>query len=278
MQDVEFAQTHLTKFTELLKQPVPEQVSGRDQGQKAYETLTIIVPEEEGQFSKPERLIAILESIQTLYEVCARINGNATNGLLVIACDSGSDKSFIFAGVKDAVKCVKDVINQYWKRAIFYEELQVAQRIEVVKEVLPVLEGIAELERSNSVTREEAESLKRSVLHSVQGLMEAGVITPEMEGKARYNPRQLLAPSPKLLSPPAGKLPPAKGDKYPEVESGTDITEQTNSDNSGQANVDIDSLSEAEQEQLLRLLLNKSRRNGQGLDDEDNQVDQSDEQ
>ena len=58
----------------------------------------------------------------------------------VIACDSGSDKSFDFLGVATVIECVKELILSLWNRVIYFSEYRMSERIKLVAEALPVIE------------------------------------------------------------------------------------------------------------------------------------------
>ena len=66
---------------------------------KDRSTLSVTIIEENHRFSSPARLIKVLDSISKLYEACAILTEQSPEGLSVIACDSGSDKSFDFLGL-----------------------------------------------------------------------------------------------------------------------------------------------------------------------------------
>jgi hypothetical protein len=57
--------------------------------------LSVIILEESDKYSNPKRVIETLEAVQLLYESVAILNGQKNEQQMVLlACDSGSDKSF----------------------------------------------------------------------------------------------------------------------------------------------------------------------------------------
>jgi hypothetical protein len=62
-----------------------------------FQNLLVVLAEEERAFSSPQRIIKTLDSIQKLYEACARIHKENENSLSILSMDSGSDKAFDFS-------------------------------------------------------------------------------------------------------------------------------------------------------------------------------------
>ena len=69
---------------------------------KDREVLSLILFEDENRRrSSPRRISDSLESIDLLYEACARMQGLPFDDVEVVSCDSGSDKLFDFVGSTD---------------------------------------------------------------------------------------------------------------------------------------------------------------------------------
>ena len=122
--------------------------------------------------------------------------------MILLACDSGSDKSFDFLGLAKLVEMVKEIILSLWDRVVFFREKQMGERIDLIAKSLPVIERIVEMEKLNHLAPEQAEILRRNIVSGVEKFIQAGAIIPEVESHSRYNPRQLMAPEPKLLAMP----------------------------------------------------------------------------
>jgi hypothetical protein len=75
------------------------------------EILSIYLNEEENNLSSPERLILMLSGVQKLYEGCARLTGNTINTISVVACDSGTEKTFDFLGLAKIFEEVRGIIT-----------------------------------------------------------------------------------------------------------------------------------------------------------------------
>jgi hypothetical protein len=97
------ADEKLPQFTHLLQQGPHIAVSPQT---KAVPVLRLILPEQPSQFSTPTRIIEALDSISTFYKALSTfsglsggIEGLTGDDLVVVSCDSGSEKSFDFTGV-----------------------------------------------------------------------------------------------------------------------------------------------------------------------------------
>jgi hypothetical protein len=165
--------------------------------------LTAIVVEERGHFSNPERILFAIRSISDLYEIHATIASQEANDLVLLSCDSGSDKSFDFAGAGKVISAVKDTLIGLWDRIVFYRHAQAGATVDLIARSLPVFGSIAELEQNKKISSELAEQLRRKTLGACAKFVEAGVIIPEMDEEASQAPRLLMKPAPKLLAGPA---------------------------------------------------------------------------
>jgi len=146
-----------------------------------------------------------LNSVQSLYEISAKLENMPDEQLSVVACDAGSDKSFDFVGAVAAVERMKDIIASIWSNAIYHQEGKNQKKIENIAKSLPVLNNIKELETAENITKEEAELLRRKTIEAATGFLESGLMTPEIDQHSTFSPRELLKPAPKLLSPPLAK-------------------------------------------------------------------------
>lgn len=163
------------------------------------ELLTVILPEENSKFSSPQRLINIIESIEFIYNVCARLEGFAENDLAVVAIDSGSDKSFDFIGAAKIIECVKDTIIALWDRIVFFRERKQSERLDLIEKSLPLVERINRLESEQELSSEQAEIFRRNIFSGIHKFSSSGAIIPELNLVSSYSPRKLMAPEAKLL-------------------------------------------------------------------------------
>lgn len=249
-----FATEYLPKIVDLVRQePLEAIAKAADDESSKYagmDLISVIVLEEEERFSSPERLVTVLESIQMLYEASATMMGVPPAALSVVACDSGGDKSFDFLGLAKVVECVKEIILSLWDRVVFFREHQLLQRIELVAESLPVIQRIAELEQKKALGPEQAEKLKRNIIQGVQKFIECGAVIPEMQERAYYDPRLLMAPEPKLLTGPSAELSAQK-----------DATEARSTESVDSDDLDLSSLNDDERSEFSRLLEKTRQKN-----------------
>lgn len=192
----------LPRMIDLIKQEEPPSaiVKGSKEDSSHLGVIKLILAEPTGQHSKPERLVQAFLSVRKLYEVVAELEGVSADTLTVTSCDSGSDKTFDFLGVAKAITSLKELLLSLWDRVVFFREKQLAQRLDLVATSLPILERITALQQSQALGPEQAEIMRRKVIDGVGEFLETGSTIPEMNGRSRFEPRQLMAPEPKLLT------------------------------------------------------------------------------
>jgi len=187
-------QEHIGDIRNQVKE-LPEELKGKT-------LLSVLVIEDKNQFSSPERLVHVLDAISNLYSVFATIEGESESDLIVLACDSGSDKSFDFLGMAKLMEQIKETIIQIWDRRVFYRQKHASECLSLIAESLPILKEIDELKKSESLGAEQAELLKRKVIDGATKFVQSGALIEEMEGESTHAPRQLMRPEPKLLVSP----------------------------------------------------------------------------
>lgn len=164
------------------------------------ELLALTLLEEPGKPSRPERVIRALEAINDIYVSCATLNGCQSNDLTIIACDSGSDKSFDFLGAAKIIESVKEIILALWDRVIFFRERQFEERVGIIAKSLPIIEQVNGMVESNKLDPEKAELIRRGIIDGASKFLNAGATIPELQVKTFFEPRELLAPEPRLLT------------------------------------------------------------------------------
>lgn len=147
-------------------------------------------------------MVHVLDAISNLYSVFATIESESVSDLIVLACDSGSDKSFDFLGMAKLMEQIKETIIEIWDRRVFYRQKHASECLALIAESLPIIEKIEELKNSESLGPEQAEILKRKVIDGATKFIQAGATIQEMEGESIHAPRQLMKPEPKLLVSP----------------------------------------------------------------------------
>jgi hypothetical protein len=208
--------------------------------------LTVILIEDRGQASKPERLVEVIEAVVELYAVFVAKGALPPDTLSVIGCDSGSDKSFDFLGLPDAIKGIKELILEVWDRVVFHRQTQTEQNLNVALRSLTVVEEISRLQEQGSLGPEDAERLRHKAVSAASQLLNCGVLIPEIERHTKFNPRVLMTPQPRLI---AGVVDVPVDNDRAVVD---DIAQEKSRDVSSRG------LTQAEEE-LLRTLLEKAR-------------------
>jgi hypothetical protein len=215
--NVNFAIQKLPMLLSLLKQghiqEVKSQESDIPEALKGMSILTVLIVEEGEQFSTPKRLTSALNAIIELYSVVATIENQHENELIVLACDSGSDKSFDFAAPAKLMEQVKEIIISIWDRKVFHRHANTQQDLNLISNSLPIFEKIHNLKEQGVLSPEESEILKQKIISGVTHFEDSGSIIPEFEAESRHSPRQLMKPKQKLLASYAEKPQPKKKNK-----------------------------------------------------------------
>lgn len=204
---VRFATQYLPRVSGLLAQAGIPSVDAARRGdvQSGADVLTVQVIESPRRFSTPTRLAMLLDSLDLIYGACAVLEGAEPGGLSVIACDSGSDKTFELMGAAPVIAAVRALLLSVWDRVVFYRELPAAQRYRLAAESLPMLDRLKERAQQGRMSPEQAELLRRRVVEGAGKFLVAGATIPELQERAYANPRTLMAPAPKLLAAPVGE-------------------------------------------------------------------------
>lgn len=169
-------------------------------GEDGMALLEVVLIGGERQRSTPLRLMTTLESIWLLYDVAATLAGVPADTLSVAAADGDENLSYDFLGRAPAVAGVKEILVSVWDRVVFYRGRQVEVRGEMIERSVPVINRIARLREAGEVGPEQAELMRRRVVAGVKKFLEAGCTIPEIEASERHEARELLAPSPRLLT------------------------------------------------------------------------------
>ncbi len=226
---------YLPRFVELIEpdflravvvksEEVPKVLQGKS-------LLTVIAIEERNQFSGPQRLIEVIQSIMLMYEAFAIISEQSADDLVVLACDSGSDKSFDFLGAAKLMEQVKELILSLWDKVVYFREKKAGERIALVAKSLPVIEEIAKLRASGALAPEKAEIVSRKIMEGVEKFLTNGATIPEIVNVSAFNSRALLAPQVKLLTdikdiPPPEEFRDASAREEEPMENGLSIEER----------------------------------------------------
>jgi hypothetical protein len=208
------------------------------------DTLSILLVEDHDQRSTPNRLILTLQGVTDIYQAIATMEGESHGDLAVVAIDSGSDKSFDFLGLAKVMQICKETLLAIWDRRVFHRHVHVSLCIQTIAESLPVIQQIHDMKEAGAISPEQAELLKRQMVSGTSKLLEVGAISAEMEAQPGSSPRALMRPEPKLLAAPIDT---SRKERESDIGSGV----RDNSD-----------LSEAEVDELERLLAKAKKKRG----------------
>ncbi|MDX2301175.1 MAG: hypothetical protein NW226_00185 [Microscillaceae bacterium] len=228
------------------------------------DVICLILPEETGSYSSPERLSKALDSINIFYKACAEMQGLHSDDLSVVSLDSGKDKSIDFIGNAAVIKAVKDIIISIWHNALYYSDKPFAERTELIKQSLPVIGKIEDKKMKQEIGSEQAEIYKRNIAQAAEKFLSAGALIEELEKEGSRDPRNLLSPEPKLLITNIKKdesISPAKNNESQELNTHQKPTEKVSSSaatlntQSGSAKLldKLDNLSDEDQELFMEL-------------------------
>lgn len=256
--DITFAINHLPKITQLLEQNNVKYFAnggdGEDTQLRKMRVLTVNVFEEENVLSSPARLSNVLESIDNFYTACALLEGESPSTLSVIACDSGSDKSFDFLGIAKAIDCVEKLITTLFERVFFFREHQFEERLDLVTKSLPIIHQINKMEEHKELPPEMAEILRRNIFDGANKFIQSGATIAKIEDKSQFDARSLLSPVQKLLV----AAPDEERESAADIQSTEGAIKNSASEEAGDVTklnkLSLNNLSDEEQEQLLKLL------------------------
>jgi hypothetical protein len=201
-------ETYLPKFTGLVRADAAEKFTTRMHADPAvgaqHDTLQVIVIDDVEERTPVDRMIAVLDSVRELYAVSCRLAG-LDEALSVISLDSGGDKTIDFYGLAPAIAGTRDIMLSMWDKIVFYRSNKGAERNRLVAENLSVLWEIQALKETGKLAAEEAEILRRRTIDAALQFLDAGATIPEIQDRAVFEPRALMAPANKMLTNGSGE-------------------------------------------------------------------------
>lgn len=201
---IRFAQKYVPRFAELITQEnyirstsddVPEELKGK-------ELITFILVEEQDQYSSPARIVHLLDGITMMYAGFTELRGQRSEDLIVLACDSGSDKSFDILGIAAAIREMKEAILAAFNYRLLYRQQQMSATVSLIAQSLPVVREIDKMAEDGVLDKDKAEIIKNNIMRGTTKLLESGAITEEMEAESHHSPRALMRPEQRLLAAP----------------------------------------------------------------------------
>lgn len=219
-------ETYLPRFTGLVRaDPVERfiaQVRENPELAERFQTLQVQVIDDAEERTPVERLIGVLESVRELHAVSCRIAG-IDDRLCVLALDSGGDKTVDFFGAAAAMAGLREILLSMWDKVVFYRSARSGDRNRLVAENLSVLWELQALQETGKLSAQDAAELRRRTIDAALRFLEAGATIPEIENRATFEPRELMAPA-GLASAPA-RVEPARPTPQPEPDSEAEATD-----------------------------------------------------
>src|SRR5712664_430580 len=148
---------------------------------------------------------SIIGDIESLFQAILKIDGASTSDLVVVALDSGSEKSIDVVGIAAAVDKLSTFLLEVWDRVRFARSSKLRASIKTTSEGIALLNELKACQEKGSLSAEEAEKLKRVLLKGVDDLFVKGVYTREMQESVPIQPSQLEFQRTKLLANYSGK-------------------------------------------------------------------------
>ena len=206
-------------------------------------SIRIYLPEDPGETSSLSRATTALSSIHLLYDVVCQASGHEHNPLALLACDSGSDKSFDLLGLAECMTELRALIIDIWDLVVHHRERKAERNLDLIVKSLPLMITIKDLEESESLSREQAELMRRKLVSGVTGFIDAGVITHDIYHNSTHDPRQLMKPA-------QGLLPRLADSSYSDERRHEEINTAIDSDLAQ----DVNTLTEAQKRRIIEIM------------------------
>ncbi|MFT0879758.1 hypothetical protein VRZ08_24560 [Rhodopseudomonas sp. G2_2311] len=147
-----------------------------------------------------KHFVATLKAVESLYDALLRTyNLSSEESLIVGSLDSGSDKEFDVIGLAKGIKVVSETLLECWQRISNAKALKTSMNIKVACDSIDALQKLKAAQDNDSLSAEEAETLRRTILSSVETLFENGVYTEAMETQVAIIPSSLPVERKKLI-------------------------------------------------------------------------------
>ncbi len=173
-----------------------------------------------------KHLLAILQAIDDLYSAISTVYELPHSELVVGALDSGSDKEFDILGIAKAVKILSDMLLEAWNRYRTAKAADTSVSYKTALEGISLLEKLHAAESKQSISREAAESLRRTIVKSIDSLFSNGVYTDAMEDQPNIVPSVLPVERRRLLTHNVSDLTKDSDGTSPEKNDGADFGEE----------------------------------------------------
>jgi hypothetical protein len=143
---------------------------------------------------------SIIDDIESAFQAALKISGAAPSDLIILGLDSGSEKSLDVAGIAEAVDKLSTFFLEAGDRIRFSRSSKARANIKAASDGLSLLNELRASQEKGSVSPEEAEKLRRTLLKSVDDLFTKGVYTREMQESLPLKPNQVTYQRTKLIT------------------------------------------------------------------------------
>lgn len=195
------------RILELLARPGEEGIEAQDsQVDEEHPEIQIYLPETGNSLSKATRVVEAIAGLNSLYGAICQVESIDDKELVITNCDSGSDFLFTFLGIGKGITALKETLFELWDRVVFHKERRLGNDLGIVVQSLSVLEKVEASIKNGSCAPEQGELLKRTIIQGTTKLLDSGAILPEFEQRSHVDVRQIMAPSPLMLTEPRGEI------------------------------------------------------------------------
>jgi hypothetical protein len=176
--------------------------AGNKKNRKAVPTkkITFYIREPNSPTLTLREFSSIIDDIENAFQTILKIIKDAPSDLVIVALDSGSEKSLDVVGIAEAVDKLSNFLLEAWDRIRFAHSSKVRANIKAASDGLSLLNELKASQEKGSLSPEEAEKLKRLLLKSVDGLFIKGVYTKEMQENVPTRPNQIDFQRTKLIT------------------------------------------------------------------------------
>ncbi|WP_315760427.1 hypothetical protein [Sphingomonas sp. Y38-1Y] len=242
--------TFLPRVLSLLERDYEDIKSSGGGRSDGLELQTVILTDEGDALSTPERVIELLSSISTIYQVLAKIEGVSENSIAVVGLDSGSEKSFDFLGVAKLMLELRETLQWVYNTIWFHKHNVTIKNLQVTGETLGVIQKISKMEADGQLDAESSARMKHGIFVGLERFANTGAYIPEMKVQ-QESPALTMRPQHKLLtSNPAAMVRDAKDE--PSEPDANPIPQTT--DVEGRQEGEDSTLTRQDIEKLLKLV------------------------
>jgi hypothetical protein len=176
---------------------------------------------EDGDAISADRVLTLLKSVKTLYEVFSKALGVSNQGSLTIRyMASGSDFRIDFSGLDAPINAIKTLVVEAWLRSRHRKYEDAFARNGAILDGLKVLNEITNARQDGVISEEDKRQLKQKVVGATLDLFKSGAFPQQVPDVEQVKNRELLAefqqhllPAPKQIAQAdaAGQKPKKKG-------------------------------------------------------------------